>query len=116
MTIIFVNLSAPTHAETVLLMMEEEGCLWCARWNEEIAPIYPKTAEGQIAPLQRHDIHDPLPNVALARSVVFTPTFILLVNGIEKDRIEGYPGEDFFWGLVSEMLKRSSIEPDTSGS
>jgi hypothetical protein len=36
-------LALPTLAETRLIMAEEEGCVWCARWNEEIAPIYPKT-------------------------------------------------------------------------
>jgi len=78
-------------ADTMLVMVEEKGCIWCARWNEEISHIYPKTEEGQAAPLTRIDI---------ARSLHFTPTFVLMVDGQEVDRIEGYPGEDFFWGLL----------------
>ena len=35
---------------------------------------------------------------------VFTPTFILVADGREAGRIEGYPGEDFFWGLLAKML------------
>jgi len=54
-------LALPAMSETRLIMAEEEGCMWCARWNEEIGPIYPKTPEGRAAPLQRLDVHDPLP-------------------------------------------------------
>ena len=33
-----------------LLMFEEKWCSWCERWNAEIGPIYPKTAESRRAP------------------------------------------------------------------
>jgi len=55
---IFVLLSAMARAETVLLMAEEDGCYWCARWHDEIADTYPKTDEGMRAPLRRYDIRD----------------------------------------------------------
>ena len=51
-------LALPAMSETRLIMAEEEGCVWCARWNEEIGPIYPKTPEGRAAPLLRLDLHD----------------------------------------------------------
>jgi hypothetical protein len=98
-------------AETRLIMVEEEGCMWCARWNEEISAIYPKTSEGRTAPLQRVDIHAPLPSdLTFERSLHFTPTFVLVVDGQEKSRIEGYPGEDFFWGLLQKMLMRANLD------
>ena len=104
-------------AETTLLMAEEPGCIWCTRWNTEISAIYPKTEEGQAAPLRRINIHDPLPaDIELARRVNFTPTFVLLVDGIEANRIEGYPGEDFFWGLLGRMLDHEGIIYVTKGS
>lgn len=99
------------------MMAEEPGCIWCARWNAEIGPIYPKTPEGTAAPLRRVDITGPLPHdITLARSVNFTPTFILLIEGAEVSRLEGYPGEDFFWGLLGQMLTENAIpfELDTS--
>ena len=102
-------------AETQLVMVEEKGCIWCARWNEEIAPIYPKTSEGKAAPLRRIDIHAPRPDdVDFARSLHFTPTFVLVVDGQEGSRLEGYPGEDFFWGVLEKMLADAAIE--TTGS
>lgn len=91
-------------------MAEEPGCIWCARWNSEISAIYPKTGEGAVAPLRRMNIQDPVPaEIALARRINFTPTFVLLVDGVEKNRIEGYPGEDFFWGLLAHMLAEEGI-------
>lgn len=100
-------ISGPALAVTNLVMVERDGCPYCERWNEEIGPIYPKTTEGARAPLVRHNIRDDLPEgMDFARRVVFTPTFILLVDGQEVDRLEGYPGEDFFWGLLDRMLKR----------
>lgn len=98
-------LALPAMAETRLIMAEEEGCVWCARWNEEIGPIYPKTPEGRAAPLLRLDLHETLPaELQFTRSLHFTPTFVLMVDGVEASRIEGYPGEDFFWGLLGQML------------
>lgn len=99
-------------SETYLLMAEEVGCVWCARWNEDIAHIYPKTAEGQTAPLQRYDLHKDSPDIIFRQKVRFTPTFILVEDGTEVGRIEGYPGEDFFWGLLEMMFERAGISLD----
>lgn len=102
-------LSAAARAEVALLMGEEAGCIWCARWNEEVAPEYPKTAEGRAAPLRRVDIHAPLPgDLVLSSPLRFTPTFVLLDEGRELGRVEGYPGEDFFWPLLGRMLDRAA--------
>lgn len=104
---ILLVMMAPVHAIAAeLIMFDESGCPWCERWEEEIGVIYDKTAEGKRAPLRRLDVHDPLPeDLELASRPHFTPTFILVDNGREIDRIEGYPGEDFFWGLLAIMLK-----------
>ena len=106
-----VVLAGQTAADTVLVMVEEQGCIWCARWNEEISDIYPKTAEGRAAPLYRMDIHATRPDdITFARSLNFTPTFVLVKDGQEVSRIEGYPGEDFFWGLLGKMLAQANVE------
>ena len=98
-------------AQAQLVMFEEAGCMWCARWNDEIADIYPLSAEGMVAPLVRLQIDDPVPeDVLLQRKVTFTPTFVLLLDGVETGRIEGYPGEDFFWGLLVVLFDRAGIE------
>lgn len=98
------------RAETILMMAEEPGCIWCAAWNREIGPIYSKTDEGAAAPLRRVDITNSIPDdISLARVINFTPTFVLLIDGTEVSRLEGYPGEDFFWGLLGRMLSEQDI-------
>ena len=89
-----------------LVMFEQAGCHWCAVWHEEIGPIYPKTEEGQRFPLRRVDIHKQVPGDLTAISKGhFTPTFVLVKDGKEIGRIQGYPGEDFFWGLLGQMVQ-----------
>lgn len=90
-----------------LVMFEAAYCEWCETWNEEIGPIYPKTAEGRAAPLRRVDIDAPRPDdLRTINGIVFTPTFVLVHEGQEIGRINGYPGEDFFWGLLGALLER----------
>jgi hypothetical protein len=36
----------------------------------------------------------------------FTPTFVLVEDGREIARLRGYPGDQFFWALVDEMLAK----------
>ncbi|KIC08191.1 regulatory protein [Leisingera sp. ANG-M1] len=87
-----------------LVMVEQPGCEWCARWDEEIAPIYPKTAEGKHAPLRRVDLRNLPDDLQVSRRVMFTPTFLVVEDGKEQARLEGYPGEDFFWPLLADLL------------
>lgn len=115
---LFLLFSLPfsAAAETYLYMAEEAGCVWCARWDREIADAYPKTPEGIAAPLRKFDLHGAAPDgVEFGTRVRFTPTFVLVRDGLEVDRIEGYPGEDFFWGLLGRMLSRAEIEFEVKG-
>ncbi len=109
--VMIAALAAPvaSWADSYLLMAEERGCYWCAKWNEEIAHIYPNTDEGRTAPLKRYDLHLDTPEVEFVRPVHFTPTFILIEDGREVGRMEGYPGEDFFWGLLARMFESAGI-------
>lgn len=106
---------APATAETVLVMAEKSGCVWCAAWNRDVAPEYPVTAEGRAAPLRRVDIHALPDDLAFAMALRYTPTFVLMRDGRELDRLEGYPGEDFFWGLLQQMLNEAGIALGAEG-
>ena len=87
-------------------MVEQPGCVYCQRWDAEIGPAYPKTAEGRFAPLIRAALREgPPEGITYDRRVVFTPTFILVENGKEIGRLEGYPGDDFFWPLLTRLLE-----------
>lgn len=95
-----------------LVMVEQDGCAYCARWDAEIAAIYPKTPEGEIAPLRRIDLHDPTPeDLSFKGPVIFTPTFVLVEGGAELGRIEGYAGDELFWAMLTVTLRdKAGIE------
>jgi len=113
LAVLLLALPAQSGAEIRLLMIDQPACEWCARWDREVGVVYAKTAEGQRAPLIRSGIRAPLPDgIALARAARFTPTFVLIEDGAEIGRIEGYPGEDFFYGMLQQMLGRAG-KPDS---
>ena len=118
MMISVATLIAPVpHAQAAeLVMFESEICEWCDAWHAEIGPIYPKTDEGKRAPLRTVDIHDARPaDLADIEGVRFTPTFVLLDDqGHEVGRVNGYPGEEFFWGLLGELMAKLPAEPETT--
>ncbi|MFK7940012.1 MAG: hypothetical protein AB8B82_11575 [Roseovarius sp.] len=95
-----------------LVMVEQMGCHWCERWNEEISHIYPKTDEGQRAPLRRVDLRDLPDDLTFRSPPVFTPTFVLVQDGQELARIEGYNGDEFFWFLIAQMLTDNADQID----
>jgi len=98
--------TVPSNAAE-LIMFEQKGCAWCAKFNTEIAPAYANTDEGRVAPLRRVDIHEAIPedlaDIAIDR---FTPTFVLVDDGKEIGRIRGYPGDEFFWFLVDGLIAK----------
>lgn len=92
---------------TELIMFRQDLCEWCEVWDEEVGIVYAKTREGQVAPLRNVDIHEERPrDLTGLKPVVYTPTFVLLNNGVEVGRIYGYPGENHFWGLLNQILEK----------
>lgn len=89
-----------------LLMIEQTGCYVCAAFNRDVAPAYETSPEARRAPLIRADLHGALPEGVVLDSRPFvTPTFVLIgADGHEAGRLIGFPGEDFFWGYVNEMM------------
>ncbi|WP_061020936.1 hypothetical protein [Bradyrhizobium sp. CCH5-F6] len=108
-------LAATSSRAAELVMFERSGCLWCARFNAEIAPIYDRTEESQAAPLRRVDLGAPLPaDLAGIDPGAFTPTFVVVKEGREIGRIRGYPGNAYFFGLLNRILSNAGSEPGRS--
>jgi hypothetical protein len=103
-----VTMLPPVSNAAELVMFRRDGCPWCAKWDREIAPIYPKTEFNRRAPLRLVNLdHDPDPPIAHSR-IIYTPTFVLAEDGKEVGRIEGYPGDEFFWARLENLLQKSS--------
>ena len=90
-----------------LIMFETEGCIWCKKWHEDIGSLYSRTKEGKIAPLRQIQmIEDFQDQFNLNAPVTVSPTFVLVAENNEVGRIIGYPGDEFFWFLLSELLEK----------
>jgi len=90
-----------------LIIVESDDCPYCRQFHEEIGKVYPKTDEGKLAPLRTWKLDTPFPEYFhMSEPVTFTPTFILMDNDTEVDRLVGYQGDEFFWFLLGEMLNK----------
>ena len=47
------------HSPPELLMYRRAGCPWCAAWDREIGPVYPKTEIGRRLPVRFVDLDKP---------------------------------------------------------
>jgi thioredoxin-related protein len=95
-----------------LVMFEQGGCVYCARWNRDVAPVYDKTAEAKVLPLRRVDIgQQSTAGITLASPVRYTPTFVVVDNGKEIGRITGYISDDSFWGLLGQLAAKLEASP-----
>jgi thioredoxin-related protein len=107
-------LLAPAADAYELVMFRRAGCPWCAAWDRDIGPIYAKSEVGRRTPLRHVDLdRDAGLKLRLKSPVRFTPTFVLVDGDREIGRIEGYPGEDFFWGLLERLTARPPAEPSS---
>jgi len=106
-TLILALLPVQAAGAAELVMFEQKGCVWCQKFDREIAPAYDKTSEGKQVPLRRLDIGHPVPSdLGFIRRERFTPVFVLIDEGREIGRIRGYPGDTFFWGLLANLIER----------
>lgn len=89
-----------------LMMITKPGCVYCRQWRRDIGPGYSANPLGRQLALFETDIDGPYPDgLALARRPYVTPTFILLRDGAEMGRMEGYVGRDKFWPMLGQMVR-----------
>lgn len=94
-----------------LIVVEQSGCVYCARFDREIANAYPNTPQGRRAPLRRVSLDAGWPeDLEGIEAETLTPTFILVDDGREVTRLRGYPGDNYFWFLLDEMLAQLDSE------
>jgi thioredoxin-like negative regulator of GroEL len=99
-------LSAGAHGAELLYFFSP-SCGYCKAFDEEVAGIYPKTEAGRKAPLKRVEV-DPDSFKPLEPDVAFdpgtVPVFVLVEDGREIARLNGYSGDELFWMSMQRML------------
>jgi len=91
-----------------LLLIEDHGCPYCARWDREVREAYQNSPEGRFAPLVRR--FRGAADVSFVPNVIYSPTFVVLVEGKEAGRIIGYQSADFFWAELDAILARAGFK------
>lgn len=98
--------AAAPLAAAELVYVREAGCPYCWMWDERIGPIYGKTDEGKALPLREIEKRSAaLDAIKLKRPIRYTPSFVLVSNSVEFGRIEGYPGEEFFFARLARLIE-----------
>jgi len=98
---------AAQNSDAQLLMFDDPGCPFCRQWHREVGPGYANSPEGKRAPLRVLQLRAPRPpELKLSEPVRATPTFVLVQGGREVGRITGYPGQDFFWAMLEDLMKK----------
>ena len=101
---------AVAEPQFALIMIEEPGCPYCARWHREIGPAFANSREGRFAPLERVMRGDS--RIAAIKGLNFSPTFLVMRGNEEVGRITGYPGADFFWPMLDELLAKVGFQAE----
>ncbi len=90
-----------------LLAYVADYCEWCEVWESEVGVLYDKTDEARTLPLRRVDNELEKPDdIRFVQGIIYTPTFVVIDRGREVGRILGYPGEQFFWGMLHEYMAK----------
>ena len=98
---------AQSASDAELLMFDDTGCPYCRQWHREVGAAYRNSPEGRRAPLRVIQLRGPRPEgITLASPVRATPTFVLVQEGREVGRLTGYGGQDFFWSMLAEQMKK----------
>ena len=94
-----------SFAESKLLMITADYCVYCQIWEKEIGKIYPKTDIAKSFPLERIELDE---NSIMDDSEYYetkiTPTFVFFKEKEEIGRIIGYSSAEMFWWQVDEIL------------
>lgn len=88
-----------------LMAVTSGDCAASTAWLAETAPDLAQTEAGRL-PLLLVDLNGPYPDgLLLDGRPRVTPTFILLRQGAELTRFEGYHGKDHFHATLKALVK-----------
>jgi len=60
-----------------------------------------------LVPLWWVDLYDKIPqDLSRIKGVAFSPTLVVMHHGKEAERIFGYSGDAFFWGLARRDIEK----------
>lgn len=93
----------PALAARELIMITSQHCPYCMAWERDIGAVYDKSPYADNLPLTRLEFGSDLPeDMKISSDLRGTPTFLILEDRVEIDRIIGYSDAEMFWWQISE--------------
>ena len=94
-------------ADSRLIMVTSDHCPSCQAWELDVGKVYDKSPYATTLPLTRVEIGSKMPGgVTIQKPVVGTPTFLIVHNGQEIGRQNGYIDAEMFWWWLSEYTAK----------
>jgi hypothetical protein len=91
-----------------LVVFEHPDCTSCAMFRSRVALRYQASPQATEAPLRFVDIATTdTGRLALNAPITMVPTFVLMKQGREVDRISGYWAPDNFFKMVAYLIARA---------
>lgn len=91
-----------------LLVFEVEGCVYCEVLRRDVFPRYRAAPASATAPMRFVDINKvDTDTLALRGALRVVPTVVLMKDGKEVERIDGYTGPEMFFQLVARMIEKA---------
>ena len=89
-----------------LLVVSDRSCGPCILFEREVGTTYARTEEARRAPLRLlpHGKPAPAPYGFIGQAKV-APTFVLVDEGREIGRFEGYSDDELFWMRLTVLLR-----------
>ena len=94
-------------ADSRLIMVTSDYCPSCQAWELDVGKVYDKSPYAITLPLTRVEIGSKMPGgVTFQKPVVGTPTFLIIYNGQEIGRQNGYIDAEMSWWWLSEYTAK----------
>ena len=95
--------AAPTRIEIVVF--EAPGCHYCEAFRERLGARYAASTSHHTAPLRYVDATQPeAAGFPLNGEIKLVPTIVVMQDGREVDRLEGYPLPEMFFSMIRSRL------------
>lgn len=95
----------PSAALQELIVLEVPNCTYCDVFRSVVLPRYQKSKRAGDLPIRFLDLNDPAADqLKLSSAVTIVPTVVMMREGAEIGRINGYMGPEAFFQSVSRTF------------
>lgn len=102
------DFTAPPPTGFEIVVMEVNGCKYCPRFRENVAPAYTASPRGRDIPMRFMDLNaEGAGQLRLKSPIDTVPTAVLMHNHSEVGRVEGYVSPEDFARLITSLLAQN---------